>query len=81
MARDVHSRRDEIMEEACPNRFLTSALAPLQTHSRRLWFARADNRHMDRSVDLHVKVIRAIRNGDGAGAAAAMSDLLDYLSA
>ncbi|MGD9479032.1 UNVERIFIED_ORG: GntR family transcriptional regulator [Roseateles sp. XES5] len=71
---------DEILEEACPNRFLTAALAPLQTHARRLWFARADNRHMDRSVDLHVKVIRAIRNGDGAAAAGAMTDLLDYLS-
>jgi DNA-binding GntR family transcriptional regulator len=72
---------DEIMEAACPNRFLTSALAPLQTHARRLWFARADNRHMDRSVDLHVKVIRAIRNADGPAAASAMTDLLDYLSA
>lgn len=71
---------DEIMEAACPNRFLTSALAPLQTHSRRLWFARADHRHMDRSVDLHVKVIRAIRNGDGPAAASAMTDLLDHLS-
>lgn len=71
---------DEILEAACPNRFLTAALAPLQTHARRLWFARADNRHMDRSVDLHVKVIRAIRNGDGAAAAGAMTDLLDYLS-
>ncbi|MCR6501918.1 GntR family transcriptional regulator [Shinella sp. CPCC 101442] len=72
---------DEIIEEACPNRFLTGALAPLQTHARRLWFARADSRHMDRSVDLHVKVIRAIRNGDGPAASAAMSDLLDALSA
>ncbi|WP_411035539.1 GntR family transcriptional regulator [Shinella sp. BYT-45] len=71
---------DEILEEACPNRFLTAALAPLQTHARRLWFARADSRHMDGSVDRHVKVIRAIRNGDGPAAAAAMSDLLDYLS-
>ena len=71
---------DEIMETACPNRFLTSALAPLQTHARRLWFARADNRHMDRSVELHVKVIRAIRNADGPGAAEAMTGLLDYLS-
>ena len=71
---------DEIMEEACPNRFLTVALAPLQTHSRRLWVARADHRHMDRSVDLHVKVIRAIRNGDGPAAASAMSDLLNHLS-
>lgn len=72
---------DEVMEEACPNRFLTSALAPLQTHARRLWFAHADNRHMDRSVDLHVKVIRAIRNADGPAAAAAMTDLLTSLSA
>jgi DNA-binding GntR family transcriptional regulator len=71
---------DEIMEAACPNRFLTAALAPLQTHARRLWFSRADNRHMDGSVDRHVKVIRAIRNGDGTGAAAAMSDLMDHLS-
>ena len=72
---------DEILEAACPNRFLTAALAPLQTHARRLWFARADNRHMDRSVDLHVKVIRAIRNGDAPAASAAMTDLLDHLSA
>jgi DNA-binding GntR family transcriptional regulator len=71
---------DEIMEEACPNRFLTTALAPLQTHARRLWFARADNRHMDRSVELHVKVIRGIRNADGPAAAEAMTDLLNYLS-
>lgn len=71
---------DEIMEEACPNRFLTSALAPLQTHARRLWFAHADNRQMDRSVELHVKVIRAIRNADGAAAAEAMATLVDHLS-
>lgn len=71
---------DEIMEAACPNRFLTAALAPLQTHARRLWFARADNRQMDRSVDLHVKVIRAIRNADGQAAATAMANLIDDLT-
>lgn len=72
---------DEIMEEACPNRYLTAALAPLQTHSRRLWFTRADNQHMDGSVERHVKVIRAIRNGDRLAAEAAMTGLIDYLSA
>lgn len=71
---------DEIMEAACPNRFLTAALAPLQTHARRLWFARADNRQMDHSVDLHVKVIRAIRNADGQAAATAMATLIDDLT-
>jgi len=55
-------------------------LAPLQTHARRLWFAQADNRHMDRSVELHVKVIRAIRNADGPDAAATMTALIDCLS-
>jgi DNA-binding GntR family transcriptional regulator len=71
---------DEILEEACPNRFLIAALASLQTHARRLWFTRADSRRMDRSVDLHVKVIRAIRNGDPTAASAAMTDLLEELS-
>jgi DNA-binding GntR family transcriptional regulator len=71
---------DQTMEEACPNRFLTSALAPLQTHARRLWFSRADNRHMDMSIDLHVKVIRAIRQGDVPGASLAMANLMDYLA-
>jgi DNA-binding GntR family transcriptional regulator len=36
---------------------------------------------MDGSVERHVKVIRAIRNGDGPAAATAMTELLDYLSA
>lgn len=73
-------RFDEIVEEACPNRFLTGSLSPLQTHSRRLWFARASTEAMDRSVGLHVAVIRAIQNEDAAGAAAATERLLDYLT-
>lgn len=70
---------DEIMETACPNTFLTSTLAPLQTHARRLWFSAASTQRMDRSVDLHVKVIRAIHQADPKAAAAAMENLMDYL--
>jgi len=70
---------DEIMEATCPNAYLTSALAPLQTHARRLWFSTASTQHMDRSVDLHVKVIRAINQADPTAAATAMEDLMDYL--
>lgn len=73
-------RFDDIVEEACPNRFLTGSLSPLQTHSRRLWFSRASIEAMDRSVGLHVAVIRAIQNEDAARAAAATERLLDYLS-
>jgi DNA-binding GntR family transcriptional regulator len=71
---------DEIIEEACPNPFLISALAPLQSHSRRMWYARATVGKMDRSVSLHVAVIRAIHQGKGDQAESAMEALIAYLS-
>lgn len=71
---------DEIIEEACPNPFLISALAPLQSHSRRMWYARATVGKMDRSVSLHVAVIRAIQQGKGDAAESAMEALIAYLS-
>lgn len=70
---------DELMEEACPNRFLTAALAPLQTHARRIWFASASVGRMRGSVARHVTVINAIARADAGGAAAAMSSLMTYL--
>lgn len=71
---------DEIIEEACTNRFLISAVAPLQSHSRRMWYAGATFEKMDRSVSLHVAVIRAIQQGNGKEAEAAMEALIGYLS-
>ncbi len=71
---------DEILEEACPNPFLISAVAPLQSHSRRMWYARATVGKMDRSVSLHVAVIRAIQQGKGDAAESAMEALIAYLS-
>jgi DNA-binding GntR family transcriptional regulator len=73
-------RFDDLMEEACPNRFVTGALGALQSHSRRLWFSTASTEGMDRSVSLHVGIIRSIQNKDAAKAAAATEKLLDYLS-
>ncbi|NVD41194.1 GntR family transcriptional regulator [Ensifer sp. HO-A22] len=71
---------DELMEEACPNRFLTASLAPLQTHARRIWFAGASVERMRGSVERHVAVIDAIMLADAEGAAAAMSSLMTYLA-
>ncbi|AUX76121.1 MULTISPECIES: GntR family transcriptional regulator [Sinorhizobium] len=71
---------DEVMEEACPNRFLTAALSPLQTHARRIWFASASPEKMKGSVERHVKVMHAIEAADAAGASASMSQLMDYLA-
>jgi DNA-binding GntR family transcriptional regulator len=71
---------DEILEEACPNAFIISALAPVQTHSRRLWYSTANPDRMDRSISLHVAVIRAIQQSKAADARKAMTSLIDYLS-
>lgn len=71
---------DDIVEAACPNAFLTAALSPLQTHSRRLWFSRATPEKMDRSVSLHVAVIRAIRQADAPQTEMAMTALISALA-
>lgn len=70
---------DEILEETCPNPFLSQALGALQTHSRRYWFAGATQASLDLSVSLHVRVIRALLQGDGGEAERAMADLVDGL--
>ncbi|PZM11297.1 GntR family transcriptional regulator [Rhizobium tubonense] len=72
---------DEILEDACPNVFITAALAPVQTHSRRLWYSTASPSRMDRSISLHVSVIRAIQQARPEEAATSMRALIDYLSA
>lgn len=71
---------DDIIEAACPNRFVTAALSPLQTHSRRLWFAGATPDKMDRSVSLHVGVIRAIQQRDRLQTEKAMTQLIETLA-
>lgn len=71
---------DEILERNCPNPFITQALSSLQTHSRRYWFHSADQAALERSVDLHVKVIRALLLGDAAASEAAMIGLIEGLA-
>ncbi|MFB2551581.1 GntR family transcriptional regulator [Ensifer soli] len=71
---------DEALDAACPNRFLMTALQPLQSHARRLWFAGAEPGRMDGSVMMHVRVIRAIHRGDAAAATGEMAALMRYLA-
>jgi DNA-binding GntR family transcriptional regulator len=71
---------DEILEEACPNTFITAALGPVQTHSRRLWYSNANPDRMNRSISLHVAVIHAIEEGRVEESRKAMADLIEYLS-
>ena len=77
---DADKSFDEIMERICPNPFVTQALSTLQTHARRYWYHAADGGALHASVDLHVKVIRALLQGDPAAAELAMRDLIDGMS-
>ena len=72
---------DAIMERTCPNPFITQALSRLQTHSRRHWFASADQAALEKSVELHVRVIRALLSGDPVGAERTMTELVTGLAA
>jgi DNA-binding GntR family transcriptional regulator len=72
---------DEIMEETCPNIFVSQALSPLQTHARRHWYADSTPQSLARSVDLHVQVIRALLKEDADEAERQMAALIDGLVA
>ncbi|SCB26837.1 GntR family transcriptional regulator [Rhizobium lusitanum] len=70
---------DEILEVACPNNFIMAALGPVQTHSRRLWYSGATPDRTDHSIAMHIRVIKAIHDGDADEARVAMASLIDYL--
>lgn len=72
---------DEIIEETCPNPFISQALSSLQTHSRRYWFASATQHSLEQSVDLHVRVIRALLQGNAAEAEKEMTALVNGMTA
>lgn len=78
---DADKLFDEIVELTCPNPFIIQALSALQTHARRYWFHAADDAALDTSVNLHVKAIRALLQGDPEAAEAAMRELVDGIAA
>jgi DNA-binding GntR family transcriptional regulator len=78
---DADKLFDEILERTCPNPFLVQALSALQTHARRYWFDAADDAALDTSVNLHLKVIRALLQADADAAEKAMAELIDGIAA
>lgn len=55
---------DEAMGVAADNPFAARLAAPLQTHSRRFWFRYQSDSGLADAAEHHVKVIRAILDGD-----------------
>ncbi|MBD8555649.1 GntR family transcriptional regulator [Rhizobium sp. CFBP 8762] len=75
----------QIFETACPNRFLISAVRSAQSHTRRLWFIKASVERMDRAVQGHIRVIRAVQQQNAVDAfnatVARMQSLAEDLTA
>lgn len=70
---------DELLSQACPNKFLAQVLEPLQIHARRCWFEYGAQDGPQRSASLHADVIGAVGRRDENGARRAMQILMDYL--
>ncbi|MCM2292845.1 GntR family transcriptional regulator [Allorhizobium sp. BGMRC 0089] len=70
---------DEVLESACPNGFLISALQPLQTHSRRIWYAGATVDKLHVAAAMHIAVIRAVKSRDHAQAQETMRALIGHI--
>lgn len=75
---DADKQLDEAMARAADNTFAARVAAPLQTHSRRFWY-RYQSASLAASAEHHVHVIRAILDGDEAGAAAETERLMALL--
>ncbi|WP_163265351.1 GntR family transcriptional regulator [Chelativorans alearense] len=55
---------DEAMAAAADNAFAARVAAPLQTHSRRFWFRYQADTGLAHAAEQHVRIIRAILDGD-----------------
>ena len=72
---------DTAMSLAADNQFASRLVAPLQTHSRRFWFRYQSDTGLADAAERHLGIIRAVTEGDVAGAEAATGELMDLLRA
>jgi DNA-binding GntR family transcriptional regulator len=71
-----------LIVEAAHNEYLQLAMVPLQSLSRRFWFAHLPDvaRELRTAAELHGGLLRAIAHGDESAAVAAALKLNDYLT-
>jgi DNA-binding GntR family transcriptional regulator len=72
---------DEALAFAAENPFAARVAAPLQTHSRRFWYRYQVDTGLAESAEQHVALIRAILEGDEAGAGKEAERLMALLYA
>ncbi|MBN8956761.1 MAG: GntR family transcriptional regulator [Rhizobiales bacterium] len=71
---------DEVLDEACPNKYLTKVLKPLQTHSRRFWFRYNSFGGPSTAAAHHLDVMKAIQQNDQNAAEEKMRSLMIFLN-
>lgn len=70
---------DEAIALAADNPFAARVAAPLQTHSRRFWFRYQSDTGLAQAAEHHVRIIRAVTQGDEEGAGLAAKSLMALL--
>ncbi|MHA6618540.1 GntR family transcriptional regulator [Pseudonocardia sp. DLS-67] len=78
---ELLKRSHSMVVEAAHNDYMELAMTPLQSLTRRFWFAHIPDvaEHLRIAADLHGSVLRAVAHGDEAEAVAASHRLNDYL--
>ncbi|WP_421929403.1 GntR family transcriptional regulator [Neoaquamicrobium sediminum] len=61
---EADKQLDEVIAAASDNSFAVRVAAPLQTHSRRFWFRYQSDTGLAQSAEHHVRLIRAVLDGD-----------------
>jgi len=75
----LDQRLNELLEEACGNRFLVNALTAMHSQCRRLWYRYRRRLDLPRSAQLHGGLARAVADGNGAGAIRALDEIIAIL--
>lgn len=70
---------NNLLDEACNNRFLVNALTAMHSQCRRLWYLHRRRLDLPRSTQLHGGLARAVAQGNGAGAIRALDEIIAIL--
>jgi DNA-binding GntR family transcriptional regulator len=61
---EADKQLDEVIAAASDNSFAVRVAAPLQTHSRRFWFRYQSDTGLAQSAEHHIRLIKAVLDGD-----------------
>ncbi len=70
---------NELLEDACDNRFLVNALTLMHSQCRRLWYMHRNTLDLMKSAELHSGLALAVAEGDAAGAIRALDEIITIL--